>query len=65
MPEFDVITINQTHLAKVMVARQTLPEPKQVNETIDVTGFQRWKNYIRKTLKNSQTLSTSYKHILN
>lgn len=64
MPVFDVIRINQTQVAKVLVARQNLPEPT-VTETVDIVGFKRWLNHIRKELKTSQRLSTIVEHILN
>lgn len=65
MPIFDVIRIDQTHLSKVIVARQTLPEPEPVNGQKEIVEFLRWKNHIRKELKNSQKISTIIEHILN
>ena len=64
MPVFNVIRVNQTHVAKVLVARQFLPEPT-VTDMVDIVGFKKWLNHIRKELKTSQQLSTITEHILN
>ena len=58
MPIFNVIRINQTQVAKVKVARQNLPEPS-MDETINISDFQRWRNYIRKEVKNTGKLPTT------
>ena len=58
MPIFNVIRINQEQVAKVMVARQHLPEPTS-GEMVSITDFQRWRNYIRKEVKNTGKLPTT------
>lgn len=58
MPIFNVIRINQTLVAKVKVARQNLPEPS-MNDTVNISDFQRWRNYIRKEIKNTGNLPTT------
>lgn len=58
MPIFNVIRINQTLIAKIMVARQKLPEPIS-KEMVNVNDFQRWRNYIRKEVKNTGNLPTT------
>lgn len=64
MPVFDVIKINQSHIAKVMVERQNRPEPTN-DEIVSVGNFNRWMNYIRRELKKGTTLSTNIEYVMN
>lgn len=56
MPNFDVLRINQTHLARVLAEKRSV---KSINESIaddkSITLFKRWQNYIRKELFNSKS----------
>lgn len=63
MPVFDVIRINQDHVAKVLVARQN--QQITTNESNLIGGFNKWRKHIRKELKNSQRLSTHIEHVFN
>ena len=64
MPIFDVIKINQTHLAKVMVERQNRPDPTD-DDIQPVGNFSRWLNYIRREVKKSNTLSINVEYVMN
>lgn len=63
MPIFDVLTINHKQLALVTIAKQH----KQVVNVDDehiLRGYVKWRNYIRKQLKNNKSLtSMSVEHI--
>lgn len=63
MPIFNVIRVNQTHLSKVMVARQNHLQEYQT--PVKIGDFQRWRNYIRKQLKSQSVLSSSIEHSLS
>jgi len=56
MPNFDVLTINQTHLARVLAEKRSV---RSINEKVldnkSITLFKRWQNYIRKELFNSKS----------
>jgi hypothetical protein len=57
MPIFDVITINQDHVSRVLVAKQThFPD---TTDRCNIMDFLKWKQYIRQELKKSNLLSTS------
>ena len=63
MPIFDVIQVNHKQLALVTIARQH----KQVENVDDehiLRGYTKWRNYIRKQLKENKSLtSISVEHI--
>ena len=56
MPNFDVLTINQTHLARVLAEKRSV---RSINEKVlddkSITLFKMWQNYIRKELFNSKS----------
>ena len=57
MPIFDVIQVNHKQLALVTIARQH----KQVNNVDDehiLRGYVKWRNYVRKQLKESKALTS-------
>jgi hypothetical protein len=59
MPQFDVLKINQKHLAKVNVARSNMVIDN--SKTIDnelIWSFQMWKRYITRQLKESKALTS-------
>ena len=59
MPQFDVLRINQKHLAKVNVARSNMvfDNDKTFNNEL-IWSFQAWKRYITKQLKESKALTS-------
>ena len=63
MPIFDVLTINHKQLALVTIAKQK----KQVVNVDDehlLSGYVKWRNHIRKQLKDNKSLtSMSVEHI--
>ena len=63
MPIFDGIQVNHKQLALVTIARQH----KQVENVDDehiLRGYVKWRNYIRKQLKENKSLtSISVEHI--
>jgi hypothetical protein len=63
MPIFDVFTINHKHLALVTIAKQQ-QEVENVDDDDILRGYIKWRNYIRKQLKNNKSLtSTAVEHI--
>lgn len=62
MPKFDVLTINQKHLAKVNVAKSNMSVNQPNNDII--LSFQMWRRYITKQLRQTKGLtSLSIEHI--
>lgn len=59
MPQFDVLRINQKHLAKVNVARSNMvvDNDRTINNEI-IWSFQMWKRYITNQLKQSKALTS-------
>jgi hypothetical protein len=59
MPKFDVLTINQKHLAKVNVAKSNMNvNGISVNNSEFIWLFEKWKRYITKQLKENQSLNS-------
>lgn len=65
MPIFDVLTINHKQLALVTIAKQQ----KQIINVDDehlLRGYVKWRNYIRKQLKDNKSLtSIAVEHIFD
>lgn len=66
MPNFDVFTINQTHLARVLTEKRSV---RSINETIgdnkSILQFKKWQNYIRRELRNTKSkMSVVIQHII-
>lgn len=59
MPQFNVLRINQTHLAKVIAAKSKAPQTNEVADNSAIVSFMRWRNYIRKQLTSNKTLTSS------
>lgn len=58
MPQFDVLKINQKHLAKVNVARSNMViDDDKINHEL-IWSFQMWKRYITRQLKESKALTS-------
>ena len=58
MPVFDVITINEKHIAKVKIARAERDNIIQpIVDLVDSKAFLRWQNYVRKQDKGLTTTS--------
>jgi hypothetical protein len=63
MPIFDVLTINHKQLALVTIAKQN-NQVVNVDDEHILRGYMKWRNYIRKQLKNNKSLtSMSVEHI--
>jgi hypothetical protein len=59
MPKFDVLTINQKHLARVNVVRSEINVSKElINDTEDIWSFELWRRYIRRQLKETKALTS-------
>lgn len=59
MPLFDVLRINQKHLAKVNVARNDINvSNERINNNEDIYSFQRWRKYIHRELKETKALTS-------
>ena len=58
MPQFDVITINEKHLARVNAVRKDINVYHYSQSTNDIGNFLKWKNYIKKQLANSKALTS-------
>lgn len=58
MPVFNVLRINQTHLAKVMVAKKSERQTKETADHGTIVGFMRWRNHIRKQLTTDKALTS-------
>lgn len=65
MPIFDVLTINQKHLALVNIAKQKMNDNDVDSEDKTfLATFPKWRNYITKQLKMRTSLtSTTIEHI--
>lgn len=59
MPKFDVLTINQKHLAKVNVARSNMAinQSEKINQEF-IWSFQMWKRNITRQLKERKSLTS-------
>lgn len=65
MPIFNVIHVDQTHIAKVLAVKRNSEVTETVPENTSVE-FMRWQNYIRKQLKETKgLLSSRVVHIFN
>lgn len=58
MPVFNILHINQSHLAKVIAAKRNHATTDEVMSNKTVTNFMRWRNYIRKQLTRSKALTS-------
>jgi hypothetical protein len=59
MPLFDVLRINQKHLAKVNVARNDINvSNERMNNNEDIYSFESWRKYIRRELKQTKALTS-------
>jgi hypothetical protein len=59
MPKFDVLTINQKHLAKVNVAKSNMAinQNEKFNHEL-IWSFQMWKRNITRQLKERKSLTS-------
>ena len=67
MPNFNVLTINETHLAKVLCEKRSV---KSINETLGdnntIYSFIKWRNYVTKQIRDSKSLiSLRVEHIFS
>lgn len=66
MPIFDIITINEKHLAKVNSVRKEVELRNECvhNSEISIASFIKWRKYIAKQLRTSKSLtSINVQHI--
>ncbi len=63
MPIFDTIRVNQSHIARIRVARQNMVE-EHVNSEDAISGFKKWMDYVKKELKKRQKISTKIEYDL-
>jgi hypothetical protein len=58
MPQFNVIKVNQKHLAKVNVVKNDINIAKEnINNDELISSFDSWRNYISQQLKESKSLT--------
>lgn len=59
MPQFDVLKVNQTHLARVLSEKRNGNlRNEQVVDNATILLFQRWKKYITKQLSERKALTS-------
>lgn len=64
MPIFNIIRVNQAHLAKVLTVRREKTDVLPIGNT-DISGFIKWREYIQKqNRKRTSKLSATIEHIL-